>query len=104
MMPRKKGVEPKSRTLIIRLSEQMDEDLRTTAAGLGIDVSNLVRMIFVEQLPTYIERGLDARRRAKSARAKVGEPEAATKPVPSESDAETRPRRSGEQMKRRLDM
>jgi len=71
-MPRKKGTVG-TKTLIVRLTEQLHADLRIGADGLGMDVSNLVRMILVEHVPTYIERGRDARRRAESARAEVGD-------------------------------
>ena len=70
-MPRKKGVTDETRPLIVRIAVRLDDDLRLAAQGLGVDVSNLVRMVLIEHVPTYIERGLDARRRAESARGKV---------------------------------
>lgn len=93
-MPKKKGKPVGSKTLIVRVNGQTDEDLRTAAEGLGLDVSNLVRLIFVEQLPVYIERGRDARIRAESARLSASESSAVkkgrprAKPKPSDSDEE----------------
>lgn len=81
-MPRKMGPKVRTKTVVLRVPTQQHEDLQTAARGLGIDVANLVRMIFTETLPTYIERGVVARRRAEAARAKVkkGEPGAAERP------------------------
>ncbi|MFO0798287.1 MAG: hypothetical protein U0804_12490 [Gemmataceae bacterium] len=103
-MPRKKGGTVGTRTLIVRVHEQVDLDLRTAAEGLGVDVSNLVRMIFVERLPEYIERGLDARRRAEAARAKAERPGPATKPVTGKTDHTVSPPNSGGQATRNLDI
>jgi len=44
---RKKKDEKKQRVLHTRVSEQLDEELREKAAGLGVSVSNLVRNILL---------------------------------------------------------
>jgi antitoxin component of RelBE/YafQ-DinJ toxin-antitoxin module len=74
-MPRKKGASVGSHVLLVRVNERIDQDLHIAAEGLGIDISNLVRMVLIEQLPTYIERGIDARKRAEAAREKAAEAE-----------------------------
>lgn len=96
-MPRKKGGTVGTKTLIVRLSQRQDEDLRIAAEGLGLDVSNLVRLIFIEQVPAYIERGREAKLRAEAARANVetgagpakrrkGKPGAKAKPTDSDDE------------------
>ena len=85
-MPRTKGgtVGPKAMQLVVRLNPQLDADVRAAAGGLGIDVSNLVRMVLTEHIAEYIGRGLSARKRATVARENVpspSEPDAAAPPV-----------------------
>lgn len=79
-MPRTKSgaVGPKAMQLVVRLNPQLDADVRAAAGGLGIDVSNLVRMVLTEHIAEYIGRGLSARKRTTVAREKV--------PSPSEPD------------------
>jgi hypothetical protein len=86
-MPRKKGGTAWTKTLIVRISERQDEDLRIAAGGLGMDVSNLVRLLFTEHVPEYIARGEDAAQRAASARERVAKPKPAK---PTDSDEQHR--------------
>lgn len=90
-MPRKKSQSGPTRTLIVRVSEQIDDDLRAAAAGLGVDVSNLVRLIFSEQLPTYLLRGVDARQRAEAARSKLAHAAAAGPATSGQTITEPKP-------------
>ena len=88
-MPRTKGgaVGPKAMQLVVRLNVQLDADVRAAAEGLGIDVSNLVRMVLTEHIAEYIGRGLSARKRVGVAGEKM--------PSPSEPDGpRTRPART----------
>ena len=103
-MPRKKGTVG-TKTLIVRLSQRQDEDLRIAAEGLGLDVSNLVRLIFIEQVPAYIERGRDAKLRAESARAKVGKGARPTgKPAKGKPNTNAKPTDSEDEQLRFLDV
>jgi len=70
----RKTVGKASRTspqLVVRLSDQQDEDLKAAAEGLDLDVSNLVRMILTEHLSEYIHRGLKAKKKLREARAEL---------------------------------
>lgn len=64
-MPRKKNpnIGPKTMQLVVRVSDQLNVDLRTASEGLGVDVSNLVRMILTEHVSEYLERGSRAKKR-----------------------------------------
>ena len=86
-MPRTKGgtVGPKAMQLVVRLNPQLDADVRAAAGGLGIDVSNLVRMVLTEHIAEYIGRGLSARKRVTVAREKVPSPS-----EPGDSEIPTR--------------
>jgi hypothetical protein len=70
-MPKKKNETAWTKTLIVRISQQQDEDLRIAAEVLGLDVSNLVRVLLTEHLPDYMARGKDAANRAAAARVKA---------------------------------
>lgn len=76
-MPRKKDDKPArgSPQLVVRLSAQLDKDLRAAAGGLDLDVSNMVRMLLTEHLGDYIRRGVRARKELREARAEPSTPE-----------------------------
>lgn len=106
-MPRKKNIAGETCPLIVRIPVQIDRDLRLAADLLGVNVSNLVRLVLIENIPTYIDRGLDARKRAEQARARA---EQADRPgsrttgqgkAKSQSDDTPQP---GEQGNRSLDI
>ncbi len=85
-MPKRKaagsvGAAPQ---LVVRVSRELDGDLRAAAAALDIDVSNLVRMVLTEHLGEYIERGVLARKKLREARAKLAGPGAGV-PAPAEA-------------------
>jgi hypothetical protein len=57
-MPRKKSqpADP-STQIVFRLPVPLYEALRAAADSLGLDVSNLLRMMIAEKVPEYIDRG-----------------------------------------------
>jgi hypothetical protein len=87
-MPRKKTSTGWTKVLMIRISEQQDKDLRIAAEALGLDLSNLVRLIFTEHLPEYMARGEGAARRAADARAKAVKEASDADAKPTDSDGE----------------
>jgi hypothetical protein len=52
---------PLTRQVNVRFPEDIAERLEDAAAMLGVDSSNLLRMIVIENLPIYEERGRKAR-------------------------------------------
>jgi hypothetical protein len=54
--------------VVFRLPQNLHDALQLAAAGLGLDLSNLLRMMIAEHVPEYIERG----RRAAAALAQTG--------------------------------
>lgn len=102
-MPRKKGETSWTKTLIVRISERQDEDLRIAAGGLGMDVSNFVRFLFTEHVPEYIARGEDAAERAAAARAKVAKAKTA-KSVKEVPDTDAKPTGSDDGPVRNLEV
>lgn len=75
-MPRKKSSKAmhQSIQLVVRVPEVLERDLMLAAEGLGLDQSNLVRMILTEHVAEYIERGQGALVRTKAARKKKARP------------------------------
>jgi hypothetical protein len=67
--------------LVVRISEELDQALREAANGLELDLSALVRLMLVEHVAEYVERGVAAAERLRRAREK----RAAEKPVPAAS-------------------
>jgi hypothetical protein len=64
MAKRQNGRSKKpSPQLVVRLPPDMNEDLREAARGLGMDVSDLVRMMLKLNLPSYLKQARDARDR-----------------------------------------
>ncbi len=60
-LPRKpKNPEP-SKQVAFRLSKPLGDRLESAADVLGLDTSNLLRMMVIEKLPEYEERGRRAR-------------------------------------------
>lgn len=102
-MPRKKSAIPWTKTLIVRLSARQHEDLNIAAAGLGLDVSGLVRLIFIEQVPAYIERGRAAEQRSEAARAKAGEDVPPAKAVKGKPGTKAKPTDSDDENVRFVD-
>jgi len=85
-MPRKKGDKPKTRSpqLVVRIPDLLEKDLLSAADGLGVDLSNLVRMILTEHVGEYSERGRIARERRKSPPPKpTAPPKPAAPPMPT---------------------
>lgn len=72
-MPRKKGKDARSSgpQLVVRITEPLDLDLRCASDLLGVDMSNLVRMILTEHTPDYLKRGFDAKKRSEAARSLI---------------------------------
>src|SRR6266545_2942615 len=103
-MPRKKSGTIWTKTLIVRLSEQQDGDLRVAAESLGMDVSNLVRLIFTEHLPSYMERAENAAQRAAAARAKVAKDAGPAKQPKRKPGVKTKPTDSDGENTRFLDV
>ena len=73
MMPKKKGsTAVPAMQVVFRIPADLHDALQTAASGLGIDLSNLLRMMIAEHVPEYIGRGRRAANRAsEQARAKV---------------------------------
>jgi hypothetical protein len=103
-MPRKKTGTIWTETLIVRLSEQQDDDLRKTAEALGMDVSNLVRLIFTEHLPAYMERAEGAAQRAEAARANVAKGAGPAKRTKRKPGAKAKATDSDDENVRHLDV
>lgn len=72
-MARKKRGKPKLPThqLVVRLTAEMDHDLRWASEGLGMDVSDLVRMLLKLHLPEYFKKAQDAEALWKEFQAKM---------------------------------
>src|SRR5262249_53758208 len=72
-MPRKKksGELPVVQ-VVFRITRDLHDALLTAAAGLGLDTSNLLRMMVAEHVAAYIERGKRAAVALEQARAQVG--------------------------------
>jgi hypothetical protein len=63
--------------IVFRVGKTMHDALLTAAAGLGVDLSNLLRMMIAEKIPEYIERGRRAAAALEQATRKVqGSPNA----------------------------
>jgi len=62
-MPRKKDAgkpaesQPQVVQIVFRISRDQHAALQAAAAGLGLDLSNLLRMMILEHVPEYVERG-----------------------------------------------
>lgn len=55
--PKRRPTQPATyKQLGLRVSEDMNARLEDTAAGLGLDVSSLIRMVLTENLPRYERR------------------------------------------------
>jgi hypothetical protein len=70
-VPKKKqrgGDEAPAVQVVFRLPQNLHDALQAAAAGLGLDLSNLLRMMIAEHVPEYVERG----RRAASALEQLG--------------------------------
>ena len=76
-MPRKKkSSELPVVQIVFRITRDLHDALLTAAAGLGLDTSNLLRMMVAEHVAAYIERGKRAAVALEQARAAVrGAPE-----------------------------
>jgi hypothetical protein len=80
-MPKKKQAqEIASEQIVFRLAQPLYEAVLLAAQGLGLDLSNLLRMLIAEHVAEYIERGKraaaaleQARAEAQSAPAEVSE-------------------------------
>jgi hypothetical protein len=70
-MAKTKGRQRKvSPQLVVRISEELDRSLREAANGLELDLSALVRLMLVEHVAEYVERGVAAGERLRRAREK----------------------------------
>jgi hypothetical protein len=60
-MPRKKqSAEVSAVQVVFRVPRDLHDALLTAASGLGLDLSNLLRLVLTERLPEYLERGRQA--------------------------------------------
>ena len=99
-MPRKKqSGEPPAVQIVFRLTRDLHDALLAAAAGLGLDLSNLLRMMIAEHVGAYLERGKRAAVALEQARAEErGAPETA------ERAPEGARRAPGERLRRSLDL
>jgi len=72
-MPKKKASEVPAAQVVFRLPRDLHDALQTAATGLGLDLSNLLRMMIAEHVPEYIERGRRAAVALGQARAQAQE-------------------------------
>src|SRR5262249_56982923 len=82
-MPRKKksGELPVVQ-IVFRITRDLHDALLTAAAGLGLDLSNLLRMMVAAHVSEYIDRGKRAAVALEQARAQVREaPATAERPA-----------------------
>jgi hypothetical protein len=71
-VPKKKqAAEGPIAQIVFRLPQDLHDALLTAAAGLGLDLSNLLRMMIAEHVAEYIERGRRAAAALEHARAHV---------------------------------
>src|SRR3954470_18558403 len=63
--------------VVFRLPQKLHDALQVAAAGLGLDLSNLLRMMIAEHVPEYIERGHRAATALEQTRARATRPPAA---------------------------
>jgi len=82
-MPRKKqSGELSVVQIVFRITRDLHDALLTAAAGLGLDLSNLLRMMVAEHVAEYIDRGKRAAVALEQARTEVrGAPETAEQAV-----------------------
>src|SRR5262249_14222892 len=99
-MPRKKksGELPVVQ-IVFRITRDLHAALLTAAAGLGLDTSNLLRMMVAEHVAAYIERGKRAAVALEQARAAVQQA-----PETAERAPEGARRAPGERLRRSLDL
>jgi hypothetical protein len=72
-MPRKKQPsEAPAVQVVFRVPQVLHDALTTAAAGLSVDLSNLLRMMIAEHVAEYIERGRRAAAALGQARAQAG--------------------------------
>ena len=81
-MPKKKRLdEVQAVQVVFRVPRALHDALQAAAAGLGLDLSNLLRMMVAEHVAEYVERG----RRAAAA---LGEARRSAQPAaPAEEQA-----------------
>src|SRR5262249_20289622 len=73
-MPRKKqSGELSVVQIVFRITRDLHDALLTASAGLGLDLSNLLRMMVAEHVAEYIDRGKRAAVALEQARAEVRE-------------------------------
>jgi hypothetical protein len=71
-MPRKKQPsEAPAVQVVFRVPQDLHDALTTAAAGLSVDLSNLLRMMIAEHVAEYIERGRRAAAALGQARAQA---------------------------------
>jgi len=81
-MPQKKGPTAiPARQVVFRIPADLHDALQTAATGLGIDLSNLLRMMIAEHVPEYIARGRKAASALEQARANVQQGVSIPEPV-----------------------
>jgi hypothetical protein len=56
-MPKKKGEVVETVQVVFRVPADLHAALLAAAAGLGLDLSNLLRMVIAEHAAEYVERG-----------------------------------------------
>jgi hypothetical protein len=81
-MPKKKQPgEAETLQIVFRVPKELHNALQTAGAGLGLDLSNLLRMLIAEHVAEYIERGRRAAAALEQARGQAqqtGSPQAQT--------------------------
>jgi len=81
-MPKKKGPTAiPAMQVVFRIPADLHDALQTAATGLGIDLSNLLRMMIAEHVPEYIARGRKAASALEQARAAVQQGDSIAEPA-----------------------
>jgi hypothetical protein len=70
-MPRKKQSGETAVQVVFRVPQSLHDAVQAAAQGLGLDLSNLLRMMLAEHVAEYIERGKRAAAALEQARAEA---------------------------------
>ena len=102
-MPRKKNKSGELPVvqIVFRITRDLHDALLTAAAGLGLDTSNLLRMMVAEHVAAYIERGKRAAVALEQARAAEQQ---APETVERAPEGARQARAPGERLRRSLDL
>jgi hypothetical protein len=75
--------------VVFRMPKDLHTAVQTAAAGLGLDLSNLLRMMIAEHIPEYIDRGRRAAAALEQARGQAQQAGGQEAPTEDRSRAET---------------